>query len=263
MESNLTGRLLLVGTGPGAANLTAPAAIEALHEADLLIGYGLYIDLLDPDLSAKNRLDFELGQETERCRAALDHAAKGQTVALVCSGDSGIYAMGALVFELVDKEQRPEWLALDIVSVPGITAMQTLSNRVGAPMGHDFCAISMSDLLTPWDTIVQRLEGAALGDFVVGFYNPVSKKRDWQLNFARDLLLKHRSADTPVIIGRNLGRDGETVTVLTLGELEAANVDMFCVVIVGSSQSQTIEIAGTPRVYTPRGYAKKNVEEWS
>lgn len=257
-------KLTLIGTGPGDATLCSQACLTALSDAEVLVGYGLYIDLLDPSLKDKPRFDFPLGEETERCRFALNEAAKGQNVALVCSGDAGIYAMSALVLELMDKEAHPSWAEIEIESVAGITAMQTLANKIGAPLGHDFCAISMSDLLTPWETIIQRLEGAAHADFVIGFYNPVSIKRDWQLNFARDLLLKSRSAETPVVVGRNLGREGESIRVLTLGTLDAKDVDMLSVVLVGSTQTRVLKRAGgAALVYTPRGYAKKNTENWS
>ena len=157
-------------------------------------------------------------------------------MALICSGDAGIYALATLVFEMMERENREDWRRIDIAVAPGVTAMQAAAARVGAPLGHDFCAISLSDLLTPWPVIEQRVRAAAAGDFVVAFYNPVSHRRRDQLPRAQALLLEHRPADVPVVLARNLGRDGETVRVTTLGALdvEADGIDMLTLVLVGS-----------------------------
>ncbi len=253
------GRLTLVGIGPGDAAMRTPEADTAVVAASDLIGYSLYLDLLGPAAAGKQRHDFDLGEEEARVRAALDLAAEGRNVALICSGDAGIYAMASPTYELIDREceNRPDWTRLDIAVVPGVSALQTAAARAGAPLGHDFCAISLSDLLTPWEVIRRRVEAAAAGDFVIAFYNPVSKRRTTQLAEARDILLQHRPAETPVMLARNLGRPSETLSHTTLGSLDPANVDMLTVVLVGSTTTRRIDHAGGAWVYTPRGYAKK------
>jgi cobalt-precorrin 5A hydrolase/precorrin-3B C17-methyltransferase len=253
------GELHVVGTGPGDAGWLTPEARIALAEATDWVGYGLYLDLY-PDLAAGKMLHrYDLGEEETRVRAALDLAAQGRRVALVCSGDPGIYAMATLVFELLAAEaQRKDWQRLAIAVCPGVSAMQAAAARAGAPLGHDFCTVSLSDLLTPLDVIVQRVKAAAQGDFVVAFYNPVSQRRRTQLAMARDILLQHRPAETPVILARNLGREGEKLTFTTLGALDVEAVDMLTVVLVGASASRSIELQNGRRfVYTPRGYEKK------
>jgi precorrin-3B C17-methyltransferase len=167
-----------------------------------------------------------------------------------------------LVFELLDlqlagKENHPEWLDVEIEVIPGISAMQAGAAAVGAMLGHDFCTVSLSNLLTPWETIEKRIHSAGQGDFVVSFYNPVSKKRDWQLNTARDILLTYRPASTPVLIGRQLTREDQEITIITLDQLDAKDVDMFTLVSVGNSESRHIVNGSKEWVYTPRGYSKK------
>jgi cobalt-precorrin 5A hydrolase/precorrin-3B C17-methyltransferase len=175
-------------------------------------------------------------------------------VVLVSSGDPGIYAMAALVFELLDGPDAADWAHVAIEVVPGISAMQLAAARAGAPLGHDFCAISLSDLMTPWPVIEARIRAAATADFVVAFYNPVSRRRRQQLAAARDILLGARPADTPVIVARNLARAGETVETVPLGDLEPDRLDMLSLVIVGSSASRAVRRGGRDWVYTPRGY---------
>ena len=203
-----------------------------------------------------------LGEETERARLALNLAAQGSDTALISSGDIGIYAMASLVFELLDrqlqgKEQQPGWLQVDIEVIPGISAMQLASSRAGALLGHDFCAVSLSDLLTPWQTIEARLHSAGAGDFVVCIYNPRSQKRAWQLGRAREILLGYRGEKTPVVLGQQLGRSTETLRHSALGAFELEAVDMFTVVCIGNSESKRIDNGGARWVYTPRGYGKK------
>lgn len=251
------GRLTVVGIGPGSEDWRTPAATEAIRGASDVVGYGLYLDLIANLIDGKGRHSSDLAHEEERARKALDLAAEGRDVALVCSGDAGIYALATLVFELLDREDRADWNRLDISVTPGVSAFQAAAARIGAPMGHDFCTISLSDLLTPWGEIEKRLRAAAMGDFVVAFYNPVSKRRTSQLARARDLLLEGRGPETPVVLARNLGRDGETLRVITLGELTPEHADMLTMVVVGNSQSRHISRGGKDRVYTPRGYAKK------
>lgn len=247
------GRLALVGIGPGAADWRTPEAEIAIRTAEVIVGYGLYIDLLGPLAAGKERHDFALGEEEKRAAYALDLAAEGKSVALVSSGDIGIYAMATLVYELLHKAGRADWARLEVWVTPGISALQACAARIGAPLGHDFCTISLSDLLTPWEAIQQRVKAAAEGDFVIAFYNPVSMRRRTQLAHAREVLLQHRPPETPVILGRSLGRPEETVTVTTLRDLSVDQVDMLTLVMVGSSETRF----DGRHVYTPRGYAGK------
>jgi cobalt-precorrin 5A hydrolase/precorrin-3B C17-methyltransferase len=251
------GCLTIVGTGPGAAEYRAPAADQAIARADHIVGYGPYIDLLGSAAAGKRCHDFALGEEEARCRTALDLAAAGERVVLVSSGDPGIYAMAALVFELLDREDNRAWNRAAIDVVPGVSAMQLAAARAGAPLGHDFCAISLSDLLTPWPVIEQRLQAAAAADFVVALYNPVSQRRRHQLAAACDILRAHRPADTPVIVARNLARDGETVDIVPLADLTADGIDMLSLVIIGNSSSRAVRRGTDTWVYAPRGYASK------
>jgi cobalt-precorrin 5A hydrolase/precorrin-3B C17-methyltransferase len=256
------GRLSVVGIGPGQAAWRTPEVSKLVAEAEELVGYGLYIDLLGPLAVGKHRSDFPLGGEEARCRYALEQAGKGKNVALVCSGDAGIYAMGALVFELLDRNAADEGVSdaarrVDVVCSPGVSALQGAAARAGAPLGHDFCTISLSDLLTPRDDIIRRLHAAATGDFVIAFYNPVSKTRRTLLAEARDILLQHRPADTPVMLASSLGRPEEHVRYRRLDQLEVDEVDMLTVVLVGSSNSRLAQMGEGPRMFTPRGYARK------
>jgi len=256
------GRLSVVGIGPGQAAWRTPEASKLVAEAEELVGYGLYIDLLGPLAVGKERSDFPLGGEEARCRYALEQAGKGKNVALVCSGDAGIYAMGALVFELLDRSEAELGVSdaarrVEVICSPGVSALQGAAARAGAPLGHDFCTISLSDLLTPRDDIVRRLKAAAEGDFVIAFYNPVSKTRRTLLAEARDILLQHRPADTPVMLASSLGRPEEEVRYRRLDQLEVDEVDMLTVVLVGSSNSRLAQLGEGPRMFTPRGYARK------
>ncbi|HYC13651.1 MAG TPA: precorrin-3B C(17)-methyltransferase, partial [Stellaceae bacterium] len=221
-----------------------------------VVGYGLYLDLLGPALAGKRRHARALGEESARARLALDLAAKGRSVALVSSGDAGIYGLASLVFELMDREERPDWRSVELNVVPGLSAMQAAAARAGAPLGHDFAAISLSDLLTPWPAIERRLEAAAGADFVLALYNPRSARRRRQLQRAKRILLRHRAPETPVVIARNLGRAGERVTMTSLGKLDPRDVDMLTLVLVGSSATRHVR-GEAAWVYTPRGYARK------
>lgn len=255
-------KLFVIGMGPGDLQLVAPKALTAIAACSEMVAYGYYLDLLGSLCDGKTHHDLPLGEETARARLALDLASQGKNTALISSGDIGIYAMATLVFELLDRqlqglEDHSEWLKVDIEVVPGISAMQAGASRVGAMLGHDFCTISLSDLLTPWETIDKRIHAAGAGDFVVSFYNPVSKKRNWQLNHARDVLLQYRPATTPVMIGRQLTRPEEDITFTTLEQLDAKDVDMFTMVSVGNSESRYIMNGNKEWIYTPRGYSKK------
>jgi cobalt-precorrin 5A hydrolase/precorrin-3B C17-methyltransferase len=258
------GRLDIVGIGPGSVAGRTAEVDAALRRATDLVGYKLYLDLLGP-LAANKRLHgYELGAEEARVRVALDLAAEGREVALVCSGDAGIYAMATLVYELIDRGNNADWARVQIRGLPGVSAMQVAAARIGAPLGHDFCAISLSDLLTPWPAIEKRLKAAAEGDFVVAFYNPVSQRRRSQLQAAKEMLLRHRPGSTPVVLARNLGRAGEKVSVVALEALDIDAVDMLTLVIVGSSDTRLVERPdGGVWIYTPRGYEKKAMEQAS
>lgn len=251
------GHLHIVGIGPGSAGWRTPEATAAVAASGHLVGYGLYLDLLGDVTAGKVRHESPLGDEDGRVRAALDLAASGETVALVCSGDAGIYALATLVFERMDRDDRPDWNRIEVNVVPGVSALQAAAARAGAPLGHDFCTISLSDLLTPWEVIERRVAAAADGDFVVAFYNPVSRRRRDQLTRARDILLGRRGPDTPVILAHNLGRDGEKIDVIRLGELTSDHADMLTLVMVGNTETQVVTRGGNRWIYTPRGYAAK------
>ncbi len=255
------GQLALIGIGPGQAEWRTPEASRLIAKADELVGYGFYIDLLGAAARGRTHKPFPLGAEEDRCRYALEQAAKGKNIALICSGDSGIYAMGALVFELLDcdKTLSPAAKRVEVLSAPGISALQAAAARIGAPLGHDFCAISLSDLLTPRADIINRLRTAALGDFVIALYNPVSKTRTELLNTAREILLEHRPKATPVLIARALGRAEESLRIVNLGDLQTKDVDMMCLVLIGAKNTKALQTGdGRVRLYTPRGYAAKN-----
>ncbi|MBE7638140.1 precorrin-3B C(17)-methyltransferase [Sneathiella sp. P13V-1] len=253
------GKLSVIGIGPGQAPWRTPEASQLIDDVTDIVAYGLYTDLLGPAAFGKNRHDFALGEEEARVRFALDLAAEGKNVALISSGDIGIYAMATLVFELIQEDPHDAWDRLDIQVTPGISALQAAAARAGAPLGHDFCTISLSDLLTPWEAIEKRLKAAAQGDFVVAFYNPVSIKRRTQLHAAKAILSEHRPDDTPVIVARNLGRETENVQIMPLKELDPEKVDMLTLVMVGSSESKTTWTNSKLKkwAYTPRGYAGK------
>jgi len=256
------GKLSVVGIGPGQATWRTPEVSRLIADAEELVGYGLYIDLLGPLAAGKIRSNFPLGGEEARCRYALEQAGKGKNVALVCSGDAGIYAMGALVFELLDRS--PDHLGvsdaarrIEVICSPGVSALQAAAARGGAPLGHDFCTISLSDLLTPRQDILRRLQAAAEGDFVIALYNPVSKTRRTLMAEARDILLKYRSVDTPVMLASSLGRPEESVRYRRLKDLQVDEVDMLTVVLIGSSNSKLTQLGEGLRMFTPRGYARK------
>ena len=242
------GHLHLVGSGPGRLDLLTPEAREALASSTVWVGYGLYLDLLEPLRRPDQlRLDGRLTEERARCQQALELASQGLPVALVSSGDSG-NAMAGLALELWLQQPADARPAFSVH--PGISALQLAAARAGAPLMHDFCTISLSDRLTPWAVIERRLDAAAAGDFVVALYNPRSMGRDWQLGRAQELLLTGRPASTPVAICRQLGRSEEQVSLHTLGELPIAQVDMLTLVLVGNSSSYVRD----GRMVTPRGY---------
>jgi cobalt-precorrin 5A hydrolase/precorrin-3B C17-methyltransferase len=251
------GKLAIVGTGPGGAAWMSPEVKEILREATDWVGYKFYLDLAGTLREGQKRHDSDNREEIDRARFALDLAASGKSVAVVSSGDPGIFAMAAAVFEAIDFDAKPEWQGIDIRVAPGISAMQAAAAAIGAPLGHDFCAISLSDILKPWEVIEQRISAAAAADLVMAFYNPISKQRKWQLERAIEILLQSRDPKTPVVLGRNLGRPGQSVRVCTLGEFQPQDADMRTLVIVGSSQTRIIPRKyGDVWVYTPRRYEK-------
>ncbi len=243
-------KLYIIGIGPGDLRYLAPAAKVALEQATDWVGYSLYIELIDALAQDKLCHKSPIGQESERAKLALTLAAAGKTTALISSGDPNIYAMASLVFQLLDEDESDTWATLDIELVPGISAMQLAAARVGAPLGHDFCTISLSDLLTPWTVIERRIQSAATGDFVIAFYNPASLTRNWQIERARDILLVQRAPETPVILAHSLGRESERIEVIALSELRYELIDMLTLVLVGNSQTKRVG----RWLYTPRGY---------
>ncbi len=251
------GVLSVVGIGPGDGAWRSPEATAAVEAADVIVGYRLYLDLLDDLALGAARREYGLGQETERVCEALSLASEGRNIALICSGDAGIYALASLVFETIETATDPAWRRIAIAVMPGISAMQAAAARVGAPLGHDFCAISLSDLLTPREIIIRRLEAAASGDFVTALYNPRSKNRRDLLVRARDILAANRPPSTPVVTARNLGRADESVTVSTLADLDLDAVDMLTILIVGNSETRLLAGGDGARVYTPRGYGDR------
>ncbi len=246
------GSLSLLSLGPGDRRERSLDVDAALRRCSDLVGYAGYIDLIEPTVQAR-RHSFELGREADRCRHALALAADGADVGLLGSGDVGVYAMAALVHEIAADE--PAFQRVPIRSLAGISAMQAAAARAGAPLGHDFCAISLSDLLTPWSVIETRIRAAAEGDFVIAFYNPVSAARREGLERARRLLEAHRSPDTPCVVARQVGRADEVVQLVALGQLGNAAVDMLTLVIVGNRESRIWEDGyGHRHMFTPRGY---------
>ena len=243
------GRVSIVGTGPGGlAHLTA-AARDAIKRAATIIGYSTYLDLIPELLVGKEVLSSAMMQEVDRCRRALELAEAGDEVALVCGGDPGIYAMAGLVFELA--AERASQAAIEVI--PGLAALNSCAARLGAPLMHDFAAISLSDLLTPWLLIEKRLSAAASADFVIVLYNPKSKKRAGHISRARELILEHRAGSTPVGIVTAATRENESITVTTLAHLLEAEINMQSTVIIGNSKTfQWREF-----MVTPRGYADK------
>jgi precorrin-3B C17-methyltransferase len=251
----VTGHLSVVGLGPGDPRYLTPEATDTLAAAEALYGYGPYLDRA-PSRAGQSRIASDNREEKTRAIAALRHAAQGARVAVVSGGDPGVFAMAAAVCEAI--EAGPEsFRALDVTIIPGITAMLAVAARIGAPLGHDFCAISLSDNLKPWPLIEQRLDAAASAGFVIALYNPVSRARPWQFGNAVERLRRHLPATTPVIFGRAVGRPDEQIDVVTLDAAETAKADMATLVIVGSRETRVIARPGRhPLVYTPRAVAE-------
>jgi len=234
-----------VGIGPGSYENMTQRAQQALAACDVIVGYTVYIDLVKEHFPEKKMLTTPMRREVERCRLAFEEAQKGQTVAMICSGDAGIYGMTGVMEEL-----KAEYPGVELETVPGISAVISGAAILGAPLMHDFAVISLSDLLTPWEKIEKRLLCAAEADFVICLYNPSSHKRKDYLQRACDLVLRHAAPETVCGIAKNIGREGEGITVLTLRELRDTEVDMFSTVFIGNSQTKNVN----GKMVTPRGY---------
>jgi precorrin-3B C17-methyltransferase len=247
----VSGCLSVVGLGPGSPHALTPEAAAALEEADVLYGYGPYLDRV-PSKPGQTRHASDNREEGSRAAAALHHAAQGAKVALVSGGDPGVFAMAAAVCEQIDGGEAA-WRSLEVSVVPGVTAMLAVAARVGAPLGHDFCAISLSDNLKPWEVVERRLDAAAGAGFVIALYNPISRARPWQLGKAFERLRRQLPPSTPVVFGRAAGRADEKIMVCGLDAADPSAADMATLIIVGSPLTRVIERPGqAPLVYTPR-----------
>lgn len=247
------GRVDVVGLGPGGAQWLAPAARFALDDATDLVGYARYVDRV-PSRPGLRRHTSDNRAELDRARHALALAQSGARVCVVSSGDPGIFAMASAVMEAIESGPAA-WRALDVRIVPGISAMQAASARVGAPLGHDFCAISLSDRLKRWDTVAERLNAAASADFVIALYNPISSQRQWQLAEACAIVGRYRSPQTPVVLARDVTGPTERIAIVELGRLNPRDVDMRTLVLIGASTTRTIARPdGSSYIYTPRSY---------
>jgi precorrin-2 C20-methyltransferase/precorrin-3B C17-methyltransferase len=248
------GRVAIIGLGPAGPDWLTPEAQAELAAAEHVVGYAPYVARV-PGRPGQQRHASDNRVEIERAREALDLAAGGADVAVVSSGDPGVFAMAAAVLEAVDDDDRMRFAAVDLRVVPGVSAMQAAAARAGAPLGHDFCVISLSDQRKPWDVIERRLDAAGAADLVLAIYNPASKTRREQLHRALDVLRGHRPGDTPVVVARAVGSDEERVEITTLGTVDPQVVDMRTLLIIGSSQTRLVPNGGgPPRVYTPRSY---------
>ncbi len=252
----MSGKLFVIGLGPGSPDQVTPQANAAVAAARWFYGYKPYLERLDlrPD---QTKIASDNREELSRASEALARAAEGETVAIVSGGDPGVFAMAAAVCEAIEAGPA-EWKSVEIEVVPGVTAMLAVAARIGAPLGHDFCAISLSDNLKPWEVVEQRLEAATRAGFVIALYNPISRARPWQLGKALDLLRAVLPSATPVIFGRAAGRPDERIEIVALAEASAEKADMATCVIIGSPETRTIPRDGlSPLVYTPRSLATR------
>ncbi|WP_433767801.1 precorrin-3B C(17)-methyltransferase [Pseudomonas putida] len=252
------GRLAVVGLGPGAAELMVPAVKAELARANDVLGYETYVRMAGPFRDDQVLHCTDNREEMQRARHAFELAAQGRSVVVVSSGDPGVFAMAAAVLEALHESSDPAWHSVDLEMLPGVSASLATAAQAGAPLGHDFCVLSLSDNLKPWSIIETRLDLAAQADLALAFYNPISRSRPWQLGQALDIVARHREPHTPVVLGRDIGRPGQTLRVTTLGELSVDQVDMRTMVLIGSSTTRVIPRAdGRPWVYTPRSYGDK------
>lgn len=249
------GRLAVIGLGPGAAELMVPAVKAELARAEDVLGYETYVRMAGPFRADQVLHCTDNREEMQRARHAFELAAQGRSVVVVSSGDPGVFAMAAAVLEALHESTDPAWHRVDLQILPGVSASLATAAQAGAPLGHDFCVMSLSDNLKPWSIIEKRLDLAAQADLVLAFYNPISRARPWQLGQALDIVRRHRDGQTPVVLGRDIGRPGQTLTVTTLAELTPERVDMRTMVLLGSSTTCVFQHpGGTPWVYTPRWY---------
>lgn len=247
----MTGRLIVVGTGPGNPDQTTPEALAAIAASHVFFGYGPYLDRLTLR-DDQRRVASDNREELARARDALHTAASGEQVCVVSGGDPGVFAMAAAICEAIEAGP-PAWRALEVVIVPGVTAMLAVAARAGAPLGHDFCAISLSDNLKPWTVIEARLRAVATAGLVIALYNPISKARPWQLGTAFAILREVLPWTTPVIFGRAAGRPDESITIMTLAEADPGKADMATCLIIGSSETRVIARERlAPLIYSPR-----------
>ena len=248
------GKIIIAGIGPGSKEDITPTVLEAVQKADAIVGYKYYFQFIEPYVrSGCECIDTGMKKERERAEQAFLLAEQGKTVVVISSGDAGLYGMAPLIYEMKQVRQAD----IEIVSLPGISAFQKAASLLGAPTGHDMCIISLSDLMTPWEIIERRIKAAAIGDFVTAVYNPKSHGRYWQLYRLQELFLKYRSADTPIGYVRQAGREEQKIKVMTLGEFDPEDVDMFTVIIIGNSQSYISE----GRIITPRGYYREGADD--
>ena len=248
------GKIIVAGIGPGSRQDITPSVLEAVQQADVIVGYQYYFQFIMPYVKAGCEcIDTGMKKERQRAEQAFELAEQGKTVVVISSGDAGIYGMTPLIYEM----RRERGSDIEIASLPGISAFQKAASLLGAPIGHDMCIISMSDLMTPWEVIERRIVAAAVGDFVTAVYNPKSHGRYWQLYRLQEIFLQHRSPETPVGYVRQAGRDDEVVKLTTLSTFDPEDVDMFTVIIIGNSQSYISD----GKLITPRGYYRKEVSE--
>ena len=250
------GKIIVAGIGPGSREDITPAVLEAVRQADVVVGYKYYFRFVEPYLTEGCQcVDTGMKRERERAEQAFELARQGKTVVVISSGDAGIYGMAPLIYEMKRQQGADD---IEVMTLPGISAFQKAASLLGAPIGHDLCIISLSDLMTPWERIERRIRAAAVGDFVTAVYNPKSNGRYWQLYRLQELFLQEgRSSETPVGYVRQAGRPEQMVTLTTLGQLDPEDVDMFTVVLIGNSQTYRYE----GRMITPRGYYREQTEE--
>ena len=252
------GRLAVIGLGPGAADLMVPAVKAELARCTDVLGYETYVRMAGPFRDDQVQHCTDNREEMQRARHAFELAAQGRSVVVVSSGDPGVFAMAAAVIEALHESSDPAWHQVDLEILPGVSASLATAAQAGAPLGHDFCVMSLSDNLKPWSIIEQRLDLASQADLALAFYNPISRARPWQLGRALEIVAQHRSAETPVVLGRDIGRPGQTLRVTTLGQLTPEQVDMRTMVLIGSSTTCVFPRAGGGEwVYTPRWYGEK------
>ena len=252
------GKIIIAGIGPGSKEDITPAVLEAVREADAIVGYKYYFQFIEPYVKPECEcIDTGMKRERERAEQAFELAEQGKTVVVISSGDAGIYGMTPLIFEMRGERLEVRGERIEIEVLPGISAFQKAASLLGAPIGHDMCIISLSDLMTPWEVIERRIKSAAVGDFVMAVYNPKSHGRYWQLYRLQELFLKYRSVDTPVGYVRQAGREEQEIRITTLEKFDPEDVDMFTVILIGNSQSYIAD----GKIITPRGYYRETPSE--